>query len=288
MKNLVLFSTAVVLAAAFIGAIVGCNSNTEAQADGKEPAKVVADDAQLPETQAPKPTKTGGGMAAVKKAAEAKKYLFALFTKEEDSQTSAMRAVLKEVLEEVADKADSVEVDVTASSEKALVDEFGLARAPMPIILAIAPNGAITGGFPTRVEKQKLLDAFASRSMEKCMKQLQDNKLVFLCVQNENTKSNDEALKGVREFKADARFAQTTEIVMLDPTDEAEASFLKDIQVDPKTESAVTVFLAPPGMPIAKYEGATNKDAIVATLQKATSSGCGPGECGPGGCPPQQ
>ena len=54
-------------------------------------------------------------MAAMQKAAQAKKYLFALFRKEEDSQTSAMRAVLEEVLEEVADKADSVEVNVTAS-----------------------------------------------------------------------------------------------------------------------------------------------------------------------------
>ena len=281
MKNLVVFTIAAMLATACIGAIVGCNSNTATQADGQEPAKSVTD-----ETQSPEPQKTGGGMAAMEKAAEAKKYLFALFRKEEDSQTSAMRAVLEEVLKEVADKADSVEVDVTASSERAIVDKFDLDRAPMPIVLAIAPNGAITGGFPTKVEKEKLLDAFASPGTAKCMKQLQDNRLVFLCVQNGNTKSNDEALKGVREFKADVRFAQATEIVMLNPTDTVEAGFLKDLQVDPKTEMAVTVFLAPPGMPVAMYEGATSKDEIMATLQKA-SSACGPGGCGPAGCPPK-
>ena len=109
---------------------------------------------------------------------------------------------------------------------------------------------------------------------------------MFLCAQNGDTKLNDEALKGVREFKADARFAQATEIVMLDPTDTTEAGFLKDLQIDPKTETAVTVFLAPPGMPVAMYEGATSRDELVATLQKA-SSACGPGGCGPGGCPPQ-
>ncbi len=281
MKNLVVFAVAVVVAIGCIGAIIGCNSSTSAEAEVQQPAEQVTD-----ETQSPEPQKTGGGMAAMEKAAEAKKYLFALFRKKEDSQTSAMRAVLEEVLEEVADKADSVEVNVTASSERAIVDKFDLDRAPMPLILAIAPNGAITGGFPTEVEKQKLLDAFASPGTEKCMKQLQDNKLVFLCVQNEDTKSNDEALKGVREFKADARFAQATEIVMLDPTDTAEAGFLKDLQIDPKTETAVTVFLAPPGVPVAMHEGATNKDELVATLQKA-SSACGPGGCGPGGCPPR-
>jgi hypothetical protein len=282
MRNLVVFTVVAMLATACIGAIVGCTSNTAAQADRQEPVEVVADETQSPESQ-----KTGGGMAAMEKAAEARKYLFALFRKEEDSQTSAMRAVLGEVLEEVADKANSVEVNVTASSEKAIVDKFGLDRAPMPLILAIAPNGAITGGFPTKVEKQKLLDAFASPGTEKCMKQLQDNRLVFLCVQNGETKSNDDAMKGVREFQADARFAQATEIVLLDPTDAAEASFLKDLQVDPRTETAVTVFLAPPGAPIAMYEGATSKDELVATLEKA-SSACGPGGCGPEGCPPKQ
>ena len=198
---------------------------------------------------------------------------------------------VEEDLGEVGDRADSVEVDITLPSEKDIVEKFGLSRAPMPIILAIAPNGAITGGFPAEVDKQKLLDAFASPCTAECMVQLQENKLVFVCVQNEDTKSNDEALKGVREFKADTRFAQATKIVMLDPTDTVEAGFLKDLQIDPSTKTAVTVFLAPPGMPVAMYEGATSKDELVATLEKASSAcgpgGCGPSGCGPSGCPPQ-
>ena len=118
------------------------------------------------------------------------------------------------------------------------------------------------------------------------MKQLQENRLVFLCVQNAATESNDASMQGVRQFKADARFAQATEIVMLDPTDAAEAKFLGDLQIDPKTKAAVTVFLAPPGAPLAVYEGATKKDELVAVLEKA-SAGCGPGgSCGPGGCCP--
>ena len=281
MKNLVVVAVVLTLATVCIGAIVGCNPSASAEADEREPARVATDQLKSDELQKP-----GLGMAAVQKAAEEKKYLFALFRKKEDAQTSAMQAVLEEVMKEVANKADSVEVDVTASSEKAIVEQFSLDRAPMPLILALAPNGAIMGGFPTKVEKQGLLDAFASPGTEKCMKQLQGNRLVFLCVQNGKTELNDEALKGVRAFKADSRFAQATEIVILDPTDTAEASFLKDLQIDLKTETAVTIFLAPPGMPIGKYEGATNKDEIVATLEKA-SSACGPEGCGPDGCAPK-
>ena len=109
---------------------------------------------------------------------------------------------------------------------------------------------------------------------------------MFVCVQNDKTKSNDAAMQGVRDFKADARFASATEIVMLDPADSAEASFLADMKIDPKTEEAMTVFLAPPGSAIAEYKGATDKTELAATLQKA-SSGCAGGSCGPGGCGPK-
>jgi len=281
MKKLAILAVVGAAVGSGVCAIVGCNSNTAAEATTQQSAK-----AATKEIESEKPAKTRGGMLAVENAAQAKKYLFALFWKEENDQTAAMRKVLGAVMETAAERADSVEVNVTDPGERSIVEKFDLDRAPMPLILAVAPNGAITGGFPTQVNKEKLLDAFASQSMEKCMKQLQGNKLVFLCVQNGKTKSNDEALKGVREFKADARFAQATEIVMLDPTDTAEAGFLKDLQIDPRTETAVTVFLAPPGASIAMYEGATSKDELVATLQKA-SSACGPGGCGPGGCAPK-
>jgi hypothetical protein len=120
------------------------------------------------------------------------------------------------------------------------------------------------------------------------MKHLQDGKLVFVCVQNGKTKSNDAAMQGVRDFKADERFASATEIVMLDPTDSAEASFLADMKIDPKTEEAMTVFLVPPGSAIAQYKGATDKAELAAMLQKAGSGACAGGSCGPGGCGPKQ
>lgn len=229
---------------------------------------------------------SGKGMAAIRQAADAKKYIFMFFSKADDDQSLAMRKVFDNAMEKVADRAQWIAVDVKDSSEKAIVTKFQLDRAPMPLVLAMAPNGAITGGFPQKVEEQQLVDAFATPVTEKVMKHLQDGKLVFVCVQNGMTKSNDAAMQGVRDFKADSRFASATEIVMLDPTDSVEASFLADMKIESNTEEAMTVFLAPPGSAVAEYKGATNKEELVATLQKA-SSGCGPGGCGPGGCGPK-
>ena len=239
-----------------------------------------------------KPSETvalpGKGMAAIKQAADAGKYLFIFFSKADDEQTLAMRKVYDKAMVKMVDRAQSVAVNVTDASEKALVDKFDLSRSPMPLVLAMAPNGAITGGFPTKFEEQQLIDAMASLGTTKVVKQLQEGKLVFVCVQNDKTKSNDVAMQGVRDFKADARFASTTEIVTLDPTDKKEATLLADLKVPVDTAEAITAFIVPPGQAIGKFEGATSKDALVALLSKASTGGCGPGSCGPGGCGPKK
>jgi hypothetical protein len=95
-------------------------------------------------------------------------------------------------------------------------------------------------------------------------------------------------MSGVQSFKADPRFAQATQIVALDPDDRSEAAFLQDLKVDPRTPTAVTFVLAPPGTPIAKFAGPVTKDQIVAKVTAAQSGPCAGGQCGPGGCAPKK
>ncbi len=264
----------------------GCGSSAQSsdvsRAAGEPSSKTAA--ASAGET-APDAT-AGLGIDALNKAAAANKYLFAFFWKTEDESTQAKRKVFDAVVAQMTERADAVAVNVAAKAEQEIVEKFGLDRAPMPLVLAIAPNGAITGGFPDGFSEQDLLDAFASPCLEKVVKALQDRKLTFLCVQNAKTTGNEDSLQGVRDFCADEQYRSATQIVMLDPAVEAEAKFLSDLKISADTASAVTVFLAPPGSPIAMFEGATTKEALVETLQKA-SSACGPGgSCGPGGCGP--
>jgi len=264
-------------------ALTGCGSSA-AQTEGAQ-AREAKDQ---PKASASNPSQgSGKGMAAIKQASEAGKYLFIFFSKADDDQTLAMRKVFDKAMDKVADRAQGVAVSITDTSERTIVAKFDLSRAPMPLVLALAPNGAITGGFPTKFEEKELLDAFATPGTEKVMRPLQDGKLVFVCVQNDKTTSNDGALQGVRDFKADVRFASATEIVTLDPSDKKEAGFLTDLQVPSDTKEAVTVLVVPPGQAIGKFAGATNKDALIELLSKATA-GCGPGGCGPGGCGPQK
>ncbi len=228
---------------------------------------------------------TGEGATAMAEAAKDNKYLFAVFYRSENEQTDAMKEVVSATVAKMPDRATSVAVQVTDPAESALVEKFGLNRAPMPLLLAIAPSGAVTGGYPSRCDEKDLLDAFVSPAAEKTMKALQDGKLVLLCVQNPSTQENEEALMGVDAFRSDARFRTASERVMLDPKDAAEASFLSDLQVDPDVAVATTLLLVPPGSILASLDGATTKEDFLAALRSAPA--CGPGGCGPSGCGPR-
>jgi hypothetical protein len=228
------------------------------------------------------------GMAAIDSARREGKYLFFFFWKENDQQTGTMRGVFQTATRRWARSADSIAIQIADAREKPVVDKFDVSRAPMPLVVAMAPNGAITRGFPVQFTEQQLEQAFVSPCTARCLKCLQDKKLVLLCIQNPTTQSSQVAWKGVQDFKADVRFAKATEIVTVNPADRAEASLLEELKVDPRTSQAVTVLLAPPGQPVATFAGAVTKDQIVAKVASAQSGPCAGGKCGPGGCGPKK
>ena len=222
---------------------------------------------------------------AIEHASEANKHLFIFFYENDSEQTRTIRKTFESAMKKIADDAQWVAVDRNSPSEKEIVEKFQVQTAPMPLVIALAPNGAVTGGFlGQEMNEEKLQGSLASPCMQKCLKALQERKLVFLCAQNKDTKFNVAAMRGVNGFKSDPQFVKFTEIITIDPADEAEKKFIKQLKIDSEPDEAITAFMAPPGMIIGKFEGATNKDMLLATLQRAMAS-CGTG-CGPRGCAP--
>lgn len=227
----------------------------------------------------------GEASLAMKSAAQENKFLFILVAEKQDEQTTATRKIVEEAAKKLAEKAKWFELDRNKPSEKDVVEKFDLMRAPMPLVLVIAPNGAVTAGLiGDKATAEKIGEGIVSTGFQQLLKALQSEKLVFLCVQNQATKSNDEAMKGVNEFKADPTFASDVEIIRVDPSDQKEEKLLTELKIDPKTRDAVTAFLAPPGSPLAIFTGATSREKIESALKSAGKGGCGPGGCGPGGC----
>ncbi len=254
--------------------------------------KMAASQVSLDKEQTSAPAKQlppGKGMSAVENAAEHEKYLYILFYREDNEQTRSASNIVETTRRKVGRKAEWIAINAADPSEKEIVKKFNASRAPMPLVLAVAPNGAITGGFPREFDENQLKDAIVSKGAEQTLKALQDRKMVLLCAQNGATRNNVAAMRGVQDFKKDAQYARSTEIVTVDPSDPAEARFLSQLRVDPNIDEATTVFLTPPGQTVATYKGALQKNQLVASLQAVKSGrsggGCGP-VCPPGACGP--
>jgi hypothetical protein len=225
---------------------------------------------------------------AIEKAGAADKYIFTLFYKIDDAQTESVRTAIKSARTSITRKSETVEVNVSDQAEGEVVKKFNLGRATMPLVLVLAPNGAIMGGFPgVKVTEQVLIDAVGTRASEQTVKAIQGKNMVVLCAQNKNTSDNEAAMQGVEEFLKDPQYAGKVAVVSIDPADPAEAKFLSQIQMNAGPDVATTALLAPPGSVVASFKGATNKDQFVTAINSVTKGGCGAGQsCGGKPCGP--
>jgi hypothetical protein len=214
---------------------------------------------------------------ALEKAAKGGKYLFLFFWRDDNQQSRLMRGVLRSAMTKVVDRADAVEIQADDPAEKQIATRYGVSRAPMPLVLAIAPNGAITKGLPSKCDENQLLQAFVSRGTADCMKALQDRKFVLLCVDQPSPQTGKVSLPaGVKDFAVDQQYAPWTSIVALDPRDPAETPFLKSLQVNPQAASPVTVLMVPPGTVAGTFASDVTKEQLIAKV-KAAQAGCGAG-----------
>ncbi|KLU05592.1 hypothetical protein RISK_002224 [Rhodopirellula islandica] len=231
--------------------------------------------------ESPLPTHSVSGPAgaAMQKASQEGKYLFVYFWKQNDEQTQLMQGVFQQATTKMSDVADAISVQITDPNNAGVVKQFGVSRAPMPLALAIAPNGAVTGGLPVTFQEQQLRDAIVSPATATCLKAMQDRKLVLLCVKRD---TNAVAFQGAHALTQDERFAASTQIVNVDPTDASEQSFLQSLKVDVSAGKGVMVVLTPPGQPVATFAENATKDEIVERLTAASSACCPDGQCAPG------
>ncbi|HBN08477.1 MAG TPA: hypothetical protein DD435_07460 [Cyanobacteria bacterium UBA8530] len=210
-----------------------------------------------------------GGLAALQKAAKENKHLFVFLYEKDDARTRSIRKTFEADMIPVAASCNWIALDKKA--EKGLVEKYRLSDLPTPFVFAVAPNGAVTGRFrkwtPDRIKR-----SIATPVRQRCLKALQDNKLVFLCIQGPTTLKNEEALLGVSELRADPQSASLTEAVTLDPADPTEESFLKRLMIDTRSKEALTVLVASSGSQIATFRGATTKKDLLAALEKAAGN----------------
>jgi hypothetical protein len=195
------------------------------------------------------------------------KYTFVLFYKANNAATQTMLQTLKSGLAGQSERATIAYVDASNPSQQALVQRYGVGRAPMPLTMAVAPNGAVTGTFAAKISQPQIASAFVTPTMASCMKSMQQGRLVLVCV---SSTANAATPQAVRDFQADPQFAQRTDVYALQASDPAEAEFLGQLKIDALTlRGTTTAFLAPPAFLVGKYGPTATKAEMAAALHAA-------------------
>lgn len=232
---------------------------------------------------------TPTGTQAMQEASKANQFLFLFCWKEDDANTQKMYQTFQTGVKELRSKkagaaVASASVNITDPRQQETVKKFGLDRAPMPLVLAIAPNGAVTGGWPIRMSKEQMREAVVSNAAMQTLKALQSRKLVLLCLYHPTKDKKRPAFPGPRAFKATPPYGPATEMIVANMEEDREAPFLKQLRIEPSKTPDSFLLLAPPGNLVAQFASTATKDEIVAKLKAAKSNPCAGGKCGPGGC----
>ncbi len=217
--------------------------------------------AQTP-TETPSPLET-----TLNSSSEAGKYTFIVFFREDSAAARTMYQAATNGAASRSSQAIATAVHVDDPKEQALVELFGIGRAPMPMTVVIAPNGAVTGLFPRTITDAQLTSSIVTPTMMQCMRGLQDQKLVFVCL----TRTEEcEVPRGVQAIQQDPHFSERVELIALRLDVPDEARLYQQLQVNSQQVNGPhAVLIAPPGVLVGHFDSRTTADQIGAAIHAA-------------------
>jgi len=211
------------------------------------------------------PTSQGRAQVALAQGAGAGKCAYLLFYRTWDGAATAMAHTLKTHAENHSTQTLWTSVNIADPAERAVVDRFQLSRAPMPLLLAVHANGAVMGAFVGKVSDADLAGSLASPLQAECIKLLQQNQIVCLCV---NSGPQQNVPPGVRQFQADPHYASRTRIVTAQLGDPRETNFYKNLKLDARS-APTTVLFAPPGVVVGAFPASASMSDLAKALHAA-------------------
>ncbi len=215
--------------------------------------------------------------AAIARAGRNNRFLFLMFIGGDGERVAAMKDSLARGIAALGEKVDTAFIDAGDPAESEIVRKYGIgSRGGLPMVLALAPNGVVTGGYPGTLSSEQLARAISvSPLVLKILKPLQEQKIALVALQNATTKFNEESWTGVSEFANDPNYQDMVSTIKADPAAAGSQEFLKQCQlVSPPTEATVVVVL-PPGRIGSVLTGKLTKNDVLKSLESCTAgSGC--------------
>jgi hypothetical protein len=200
-------------------------------------------------------------------AEKAPKFTFIFFWKENNALSQNMSNALKAAVEQRSERAVWTSVNVTDPAQRTMVERYHVQRAPMPMVICVAGNGAITGAITRQITDQAIEKTLVTPAMADAAKAIQEKRLVVVHIKQE---PRSPLPAGAADFMADPMFKERTTAINFVAGDEAEARFLTEMEI--KTQDvadSMVVLLAPPGVLVGKFPSTATTEQIGAALHAA-------------------
>ena len=173
-----------------------------------------------------------------------------------------------------------VEMNRADAGNADLVARCRVAGAPLPLILLVAPNGAIAGGLvASQASVEKLVKLAPSPKKTEVLSAVQSGKAVLITAARKGMGNQVKAQESCA--RACGQLGAASVSILVNMEDPAEAQFLADLKVSPIATEPVTVVVNALGQITGTFVGAAAVGDLVAAANKK-GGGCAPGACGPG------
>jgi len=165
-----------------------------------------------------------------------------------------------------------------------LVTKYRLAGAPLPLILVIASNGLVAGGYTlTQATPELLVKAVPSPKKSEVIKSLSDGKSVFIVVTGKSMAEKTTIMNTCQQ--ACIEMENNAKMIEISLDDPKENQFLTELKVNMTAPEPTTYVINSKGQLTGTFTDDVNTTTLVASAKKVAASGCCPPgsgkSCGP-------
>lgn len=169
-------------------------------------------------------------------------------------------------------KAELLQYELESKAAAGIVKKYRLSRAPMPLLLVFAPNGAVTGGYAKQVSSIKLAESIKSPIEQVIVKASQERRPVIIKIPSKSKDENSAVTKAINEFSKTKKI--DPEVVVLSSASNEEANLQERLNLDFSSTQAQTIVLTAAGTEAGRFVGKVTAEEIAKALESSGSSCC--------------
>ena len=208
---------------------------------------------------------------ALKASASHGKYTYVMFSRQDDSATRKMSSTIERQVLRNSEETSWVQVNVTDRSAAEIVRKYDASRLPMPTVMGVAPNGAVTGVYQLKVTPQQLDSAILTPGYSRMVKKLQEQKIAVVCLQPAR---GGFVPAGVTQLEADSHLKNHVVRVSASANDASETRFFERMRVPKDIREPAVLLFAPPGVFLGRFDADVSAQQLADAIHKSGKCAC--------------